>query len=144
MQVIFPGVVFVGGGGVKLLQRGGSLQCLLHPVVPKWNLHWLGLRRRNRWILAVGAAGVVLPIIIAMAFNLNGSSGFICPFFLSCVFSQMTVALLGANAVAEECSDRSDESMRGLSTFASKQFFPVITVVAVRIVYLWGGDQVAL
>ena len=109
-------------------------------------MSWLLWReyRRNRWILAAGAAGVLLPIIIAMVFNLNGSSGFIYPFFLSCVFSQMTVALLGANAVAGERSDRSDEFMRRSNTLASKQFFPVITVVAACIVYLWGGDQVAL
>ena len=74
-------------------------------------MSWLLWReyRRNRWILAAGAAGVLLPIIIAVVFDLNRSSGFIGAFFLSCVFSQMTVALLAGNAVAGERSDRSAE-----------------------------------
>ena len=94
-------------------------------------MNWLLWReyRRNRWILAAGAAGVVLPYIIAVMFDVNRSSGFIGAFFLSCVFSQMTVALLGGNAVAGERADRSAEfiaylPLRRSSTFASKHAFP--------------------
>ena len=99
-------------------------------------MNWLLWReyRRNRWILIAGATGVLLPYIIAVIFDANRSSGFVCAFVLSCVFSQMTVALLAGNAVAGERADRSAEFIaylpwRRSSTFASKLPFPVITGV---------------
>jgi len=114
-------------------------------------MNWLLWReyRRNRWILIAGATGVLLPYIIAVIFDADRSSGFAGAFFLSSVFSHLTVALLAGNAVAGERADRSAEFIaylpwRRSSTFASKLLFPVTTGVVCCLVYLWGGNQLDL
>jgi hypothetical protein len=111
-------------------------------------MSWLLWReyRRNRWILATGAAGLFLPCLIAVMFSAEHTVNFIGVFMLSSVFSEMTVALLAGNALAGERADRSAEFVaylpwRRTSTFASKLVLPALAAVVGSVVYVWCAHQ---
>jgi ABC-type transport system involved in multi-copper enzyme maturation permease subunit len=105
-------------------------------------MNWLLWReyRLNRWILALGAVGILAPLLIAaVAFSTSDGEAFpkfLTMYICSNMSAAITVALLAGNAVAGGRSDRSAEFLAYLPlsrwrTLASKLIFPLlITAVA--------------
>ncbi|MFT5524486.1 MAG: uncharacterized membrane protein YjjB (DUF3815 family) [Pirellulaceae bacterium] len=67
-------------------------------------MNWLLWReyRLNRWILATGAVGLLLPYVLAVIFEADRSAAFIGAYLVSCLFGHLTIALLAGHAVAGE------------------------------------------
>ena len=102
-------------------------------------MSWLLWReyRLNRWILTLGALGILTPLLIAaVAFSTSDGEAF--PKFLSMygcsqLSAAITVALLAGNAVAGGRADRSAEFLAYLPlsrwrTLASKLIFPPLII----------------
>lgn len=102
-------------------------------------MSWLLWReyRLNRWILALGAVGILAPLLIA-AVVFSTSDREVFPKFLTMSFcsqlsAAITVALLAGNAVAGGRADRSAEFLAYLPlsrwrTLASKLIFPLLII----------------
>ena len=102
-------------------------------------MSWLLWReyRLNRWILTLGAVGILTPLLIAaIAFSRSDREAF--PKFLSMYMcshmsAAITVALLAGNAVAGGRTDRSAEFLAYLPlsrwrTLASKLILPLLII----------------
>jgi hypothetical protein len=109
-------------------------------------MKWLLWReyRLNRWILVMGGVLVLLPYLgaaISLLFQANRDTAYFFAYIASTIFSAMTLAMLGGNAIAGERADRSAEfvaylPLGSMRVIASKLLLALTSIVVLCVVNL--------